>query len=143
MTEKSEKTGVDRSSVQSETNEFLDRMVKMFPEFEIDGAVRRLGGNLSTYMKVIEKFAEVVPEQQALLSNAIAANNVDTVISLAHLLKGMGSSIGAVGLYRIASTVENALKNREAGFDFNRETAALCRELAQAVHTAEQMKRSD
>jgi PAS domain S-box-containing protein len=75
----------------------------------IDG-VARFGGNVRSYIKLLNKFAENQAEAISEIKEAITSGKQDVAERLAHTLKGVSGNIGAVDLQSLALKLEAAIK---------------------------------
>ncbi len=84
------------------------------PELEgIDtlGGVSRLGGNVRSYINLLQKFAENQADVISKITTAIKSGVQDEAIRYAHTLKGVSGNIGADELLKSASDLEAAIKD--------------------------------
>jgi len=84
------------------------------PELEgIDtlGGVNRLGGNVRSYINLLQKFAENQADVISKITTAIKSGVQDEAIRYAHTLKGVSGNIGADELLKSASDLEVAIKD--------------------------------
>jgi signal transduction histidine kinase/CheY-like chemotaxis protein len=78
------------------------------PGVDLEEGLRRLGGNLSAYRRLLAQFAgsRLVDD----LSSALAAGDRPAAVRAAHSLKSVSGSLGARDLSRAAADAEAALK---------------------------------
>ncbi|MBF0382925.1 MAG: response regulator [Magnetococcales bacterium] len=87
------------------------------PGVDMNAGVARLGGNRSSYLKLLQKF---VTNQQSAVDNiykALDNGEREIAIRIAHTLKGTTASIGALELSELAKNVERALITKEENPD--------------------------
>ncbi|MFZ9310287.1 MAG: response regulator [Arenimonas sp.] len=85
-----------------------------FPDWRIDGldtatGLRLMGGEPKLYMGMLRKFASNKADVAARIRDAMLAGDPGTAERLAHTLKGLCGSIGAVALQQQAALVETAI----------------------------------
>jgi PAS domain S-box-containing protein len=72
----------------------------------------RVGGNAVVYKDLLLKFKRDFSESGRSIENAIEEEDLHTARHLAHAVKGVAGNIGAEGLYRAASTLDDALREK-------------------------------
>jgi len=77
-------------------------------------AIKRLGGNRSAYIKVLNKFADSQRESVNQAERALQQSERDTALRELHSLKGTAGSIGADKLQSLAIAAETELRNCDA-----------------------------
>jgi len=85
------------------------------PGVNVAECVRRIGGNVSLYLSLLDKFRA---NQQGFASSfreALAAGDRATAERLAHTLKGIAGTLGAETLQDSAGILEKCVKNNESG----------------------------
>jgi HPt (histidine-containing phosphotransfer) domain-containing protein len=88
------------------------------PGVDVEKALRRVGGSIKLYKKLLSRFRETQIDAVHRIKEAISRAETETAQREAHTLKGLAGSVGATGLAECASTVENLLKTKEsAGLD--------------------------
>jgi polar amino acid transport system substrate-binding protein len=80
------------------------------PGIDVEGGLERLGGNVKSYLRLLGKFADNQANAIGEISRAFADGDGEKSVRLAHTLKGVGGSIGAVALQALATKLESALK---------------------------------
>jgi PAS domain S-box-containing protein len=80
------------------------------PGIDTEAGVARLGGNVNSYLRLLDKFAENQANSINEIEAAVNAGNGEEAIRLAHTLKGVSGSIGAEGLFQAAAELEKVLK---------------------------------
>ena len=80
------------------------------PGIDTESGLARMGGNVDSYIRLLEKFsanqADCIDEIRA----AVASGDGGEAVRLAHTLKGVSGSIGADVLHQAAKELEAALK---------------------------------
>ncbi len=79
---------------------------------DVEGGVERIGGNIKSYIRLLQKFSENQATAISDMSGALASDEQDVAVRLAHSLKGVSGSIGATSLYNSAAKLEAALKEQ-------------------------------
>lgn len=75
-------------------------------------ALRRVGGNTKLYVKLLRQFASQQADVIGEIRAALAANDAESAIRLAHTLKGVAGNLGARAVQDAAATVETLLRGR-------------------------------
>jgi signal transduction histidine kinase/HPt (histidine-containing phosphotransfer) domain-containing protein/AmiR/NasT family two-component response regulator len=76
-------------------------------------ALRRIGGRIEFYRKLLKQFVEEYRSGAEVLSFEIESENWQTAERQAHTLKGLFGTIGAENLQAISADMEKALKNQD------------------------------
>ena len=81
----------------------------------IDSALglRRVGGNATLYLKILEKFRTGQADTMARIQSALDARDLTTAEREVHTLKGLAGSIGATELHESAKVLERKIQNKE------------------------------
>ncbi len=108
----------------------------VLPGFEVGEGVRRVGGSVSAYTRVVRKFAENQAGAVDEIRAAIQAGDDELAVRTAHSLKGASGALGAVGVQEAAAALEANLKADPQNADPEL-IAALADSLARAVQTVE------
>ena len=88
------------------------------PGVDVEQALRRVGGSIKLYRKLLTRFRETQTDAVQRIRGALGRSDVETARRDAHTLKGLAGSIGATALAECAGTIENLLKTKEtAGQD--------------------------
>jgi HPt (histidine-containing phosphotransfer) domain-containing protein len=74
--------------------------------------LRRVGGNNTLYVKLLRQFADQQADAVGQIRAALAANDVESAIRLAHTLKGVAGNLGAGEVQHAAAAVETLLRDR-------------------------------
>ena len=80
---------------------------------EIKSALRRLGGRVELYRKLLKQFAEEYRTGAEGLSSDIESEDWQAAERQAHTLKGLFGTIGAENLQAMSAEIERALKNQD------------------------------
>jgi PAS domain S-box-containing protein len=76
--------------------------------------VQRVGGNIASYRKLLQKFADNQATALDEIRSAFAGKDDELSVRLAHTLKGVSGSIGANAVHQAAAKLEAALKDAPA-----------------------------
>ena len=80
---------------------------------DTEAGLRRAGGNLALYLKLLKRFAAEQTSLAATIGEAIAAKDQTRVASLVHMLKGLSGNLGATELFAIAHDFEVAIHDNK------------------------------
>ena len=72
---------------------------------------QKLGLNLDEYLELIQLFLETGTNDLNGLEDAIAANDIQTVVERSHSLKGASGNLGINEIYEIARDIEASARN--------------------------------
>ena len=81
------------------------------PGIDTQDGVKRLGGRVNSYIKLLQRFAESQAGAISSMTHALKSDNRELSTRLAHTLKGVSGNIGATNLQRLAMDLENAIQN--------------------------------
>lgn len=76
-----------------------------------ESALKRVGGSVALYKKLLGKFVDGNYQDQ--LDNLLASNNLTEAAAMAHTIKGVSANLSLQEIYSIAQKLEHALKNNE------------------------------
>jgi len=79
---------------------------------DTEAGLARVGGNIGSYLKLLNKFAENQASAISEIRSAFADNDNELSVRLAHTLKGVGGAIGADDLQETAAKLESSLKKK-------------------------------
>ena len=105
--------GVELASSQPELKEAptgafdLDRL----NELDVKGALQRLDGNVAIYQKLLGKFADSYGAYGGDMATLMTQGSYEEAARLAHTLKGIAGSMGAVRLQELSGELEAQLKH--------------------------------
>jgi CheY-like chemotaxis protein/HPt (histidine-containing phosphotransfer) domain-containing protein len=85
-----------------------------FPGVNVAASVRRIGGNVTLYFSLLEKFRDQQRNFAAGFREALAANDHDTAERLAHTLRGIAGTLGAANLQDLSGLLESSIKKGES-----------------------------
>jgi signal transduction histidine kinase/DNA-binding response OmpR family regulator/HPt (histidine-containing phosphotransfer) domain-containing protein len=100
-----------------DTESFSDSAGEALPEITgIDtlAGVQRVGGNIASYRRLLQKFADNQANALDEIRAAFVGNDDELTVRLAHTLKGVSGSIGANAVHQAAAKLEAALKEAPA-----------------------------
>jgi len=80
---------------------------------DASGALRRMGGDHELYHKVLTNFARQQADAPGKIRAALKANTPKEAREIAHTLKGLAGSIGAIDLMELAAELEKKLAEGE------------------------------
>jgi two-component system, sensor histidine kinase and response regulator len=106
------------------------------PGLDAAAGLRYLGDRVASYVRLLRRFADEHGDDVAKLRTSIAAGDTGVARSLAHALKGVAGTLGAVRLQDLMTELENLLvSGRTEGADALCETAQREMELLRdAIH---------
>jgi two-component system sensor histidine kinase/response regulator len=78
---------------------------------DIDGALKRLGGNSGLYQKLLGRFRDSYTADAPALVGYLAAGDLASAEREAHTIKGLAGSLGAGELQAAAAEMERACKS--------------------------------
>ena len=78
---------------------------------DVDDAVKRVGGNLGLYKKLLVRFLE--SNDMSALETAVGSGNVEEAARLAHTIKGVSSNLSLVKVASASVDLEHALKENQ------------------------------
>ena len=82
------------------------------PGIDIEEGLERMGGNMQSYLRLLQKFTVNQSESILKIEAALAAQDQKLAEDLAHTLKGVSGSIGATDLSGASAKLETAIKQR-------------------------------
>ncbi len=83
---------------------------EVLPGFEIDSALRRLGGNRKLFKKLLKEFYRDYQNAALLLRAALDKKDLETAINLNHTLKGLAGNLSANQLHKATYELDIALR---------------------------------
>ena len=98
------------------------------PGVKVAASVRRIGGNITLYYSLLEKFRTNQLQVVFEIRKAMAADDPKTAERLAHTLRGIAGTLGAETLQGQAEQLESCFKNGSVG-----EVEALLAQVGQGV----------
>jgi len=90
----------------------VERELPDIPGIDTDSGISRIGGNVTSYLKLLKKFVSNQSEVINEISRSHASGDYEASERLAHTLKGVTASLGADGLSALAGQLEKALKEQ-------------------------------
>lgn len=109
--------------------------VPKFVNIDVDEGLRRVSGNSKLYLSLIEKFYEKYQTVTDEIKKAIKQTDQEKAVRLAHTIKGLAGSLGAVKLNKAAALIEVEFKNSISSdshillFDFESELDLVLNEI--------------
>ena len=91
-----------------------DDSLPALPGIDTDEGLQRIGGNVTAYRKLLEKFVDNQADAIDAIRGAAAANDNEAAVRHAHTLKGVAGAIGAGDLQAAAARLEAELKKAAA-----------------------------
>jgi polar amino acid transport system substrate-binding protein len=82
---------------------------------DTEAGLARVGGNIRSYLKLLNKFAENQAHAISEIRSAFDDSDIELSVRLAHTLKGVGGAIGATDLQDAAAKLESSLKKSPKG----------------------------
>jgi polar amino acid transport system substrate-binding protein len=92
-----------------------DQEIPELAGIDTAAGVARLGGNVGSYLRLLDKFADNQADAVDQIRKESKAGDHEGAIRAAHTLKGVGGSIGATALQEVAQQLETTLKDGEDG----------------------------
>jgi len=80
------------------------------PGIDTEAGIARMGGSVSSYLRLLAKFADNQSESMKEIEKAVTDGEAEVAVRLAHTLKGVSGSIGADKLQTLATEMEAELK---------------------------------
>ena len=81
------------------------------PGIDTESGLSRVGGNLNMFRKLLAKFSARHTGGEEEIKSALKDGDIELAKRLAHTLKGVSGTIGAMDLYAAAGDLEAALKD--------------------------------
>jgi two-component system sensor histidine kinase/response regulator len=105
--------GVDTVRAVEASEAAADAPAELPPIDGLDSAdgLRRVGGNKRLYTKLLRQFASQQADAVGQIRAALAANDRESAIRLAHTLKGVAGNLGAGDVQNAAAAVEKLLRD--------------------------------
>jgi len=82
------------------------------PGFDAEMAVKRVGGNVKSYLNTLSKVLDSEADFEARMSMHLSNEDYEAAERDAHTLKGVSGNIGAPDLQTIAGELESAIEHR-------------------------------
>jgi polar amino acid transport system substrate-binding protein len=104
---------MERELPDTPDNDAADATPVELPELQgvdTEAGLARVGGNVRSYLKLLNKFAENQSDAINEIRSAITDGDGELSVRLAHTLKGVGGAIGATALQEAAAKLEATLK---------------------------------
>ena len=95
-----------RASVDSPT------LPAALPGIDMEGGLRRVGGNGALYRRLLARFLETEQDAAARLEELLRRGDEQQAAQLAHTLKGVAANLGMTSVHALASAFEAALLAR-------------------------------
>ena len=97
-----------------ETASFLVESERQEPGIQMALGLSRVGGNMTLYRSLLEKFIHDYSDFMAEMQQTLAEKDTRKARRLAHTLKGVAGTLGALRLQEMARTLESSLEPTEA-----------------------------
>lgn len=85
----------------------------VLPGFDVEKALDRIGGNISSYKKALSKAAKGQEDAILQLKKQLADKKIEDAVRTAHTIKGVFGSLGENNIFELAALLENKLANNE------------------------------
>jgi len=108
------------------------------PGVKVAESVRRIGGSVTLYFSLLDKFRVNQRNFATSFREALAANDRDTAERLAHTLRGIAGTLGAEILQDLARLLESSIKNGASG-EVDSLLARVDKELATFIASIDQV----
>jgi two-component system, sensor histidine kinase and response regulator len=126
-------SGESRTYDSVDSGAQLIRLAKALPEFDVAGALARLGGNIAIFNELLPSFHKNLVAAVSELRQLIRDGGTDEALIRLHGLKGVSWNLGATALSRVFQNMEQALAtSREDQYEMliNRMEQTIHRNLA-------------
>jgi len=91
----------------------------MIPGLDAEAGLRYLGGRVPSYVRLLRRFAEEHSNDAASISAFVAAGDYKAAREVAHSLKGVAGTLGAVRLQALVAGLEQLLVTDGSQQDVN------------------------
>src|ERR1035437_475772 len=108
------------------------------PRVNVAESVRRIGGSVTLYFSLLDKFRVKQRNFATSFREALAAYDQDTAERLAHTLRGIAGTLGAETLQDLAKLLESSIKKGESG-EVDSLLARVDKELATFIASIDQV----
>lgn len=105
-------TTIRQVAQDTEEKERSAMCVPVIPGTNTQAALKRLGGNLKTYLKYLAKFYRNHGSADHAIREALSAQDMPTAQRIAHSLKGVSATLGMESLQKKAQALELVIKER-------------------------------
>ncbi|WP_240905967.1 PAS domain S-box protein [Thiorhodococcus mannitoliphagus] len=95
------------------SEEALVAKLEALPGVDVERGLAMLGGQRSKYLSLISRFLNSHGEDPQRMSQAVAADDVETVRQLAHALKGVAGTLGVTAVAEAATALNAALRDTD------------------------------
>lgn len=127
----------DAGADATTTAEPPGRLPEQLPGFDLAQGVHYLDGAEDFYLSMLERFHQRIATEFDTLPDLLVAGEWEAARQLAHSLKGLGATLGAVTLHTLAAHIETTL---HAGEDVDEtQRQALIHALAEAKESLEDL----
>lgn len=89
------------------------KLINALPLFDISGALKRVAGNVTLYLKILSKFTREYANKDAELLEFVRLGKKGDAIMLAHSIKGLSGNLGMNALFKKAKQLELFLRLEE------------------------------
>lgn len=109
--------------------------IPKFANIDVQDGLHRVSGNTKLYLSLIEKFYEKNQAVVDEIKDAINQSEQEKAVRIAHTIKGLAGSLGAVKLNKAAAFVESELKKSISAYpeillsEFNSELELVLKEI--------------
>jgi len=94
---------------QSEFDKEVNAPLFDLPGFDIENAIKRLGGSGRAYLKTLAKVVETESDAMDRIAKSLKEGEQEIAVRAAHTLKGLAGNIGATALQDVAGELEAVL----------------------------------
>ena len=84
----------------------------VIPGLDTEAGIARVGGKLASYLRVLRKFVDNQTTTMDQLRAAVEERDGETAVRIAHTVKGIAGTIGALDLFETAAELESALREK-------------------------------
>ncbi len=97
------------------SNEMDDVEIPNFPEINVQKSLEMIGGDKALYRKLLFQFHDLCLNSMQEIEAALEEDDIKTVGSLMHTLKGASGSIGATNLASASGKIESQILEKGVG----------------------------
>ncbi len=111
----------------------VGRRLGALPELDADNALKRVGGNENLYLDILRKFAAGQGDAPGRITSALRDGDRHAAERIAHTVKGLAGTIGALKLQTMAAGLERSIRDNAPPEQTGRELQEFSGELARLL----------
>lgn len=108
-------------------------LLRQIPGLDIELGLQRLRGDLASYARLLSGFADHHEDDLGKIVAALADGDLQTAKRVAHSLKGVAATLGAVRVQTIAADIDFALREQRAVAEMESLLGALAGQLSNLI----------